>query len=174
VIKSLLLVVAIVILVGAGLLAMQKEKGSEDKQTTGSQDGTFSVLKGEVDGRPLIAMIDMGLRNLPDKQRLPFFLSISIPLISPTSEGLSTQSDADSLNTLEDAVEVRLRSAGKFVFVGRVTWNGNRELLYYVNSQQPAVAALKTLSDAHSTRPFAFRCERDEKWEKANFWLNRK
>lgn len=138
-----------------------------------SQDGTFSVIQGEVDGRPLVAMIDMGLRELPDKQGLSFFLSLSTSLISPTSEGLPTRSDADSLNTWEDAVEERLRSAGTFVFVGRVTWNGHRELLYYVGNQQPTIETLKTISDVHSTRPFAFICERDDEWERIGAWLNR-
>ncbi len=173
-IKSFLLVVGIVILMGAGLLAAQKDKTLQDKQSLGSQGGTFSVFKGEIDGHPMIAMIDMGLRNSPDRPHLPFFLSLSTPLISPTSEGLPTRSDADSLNAWEDAVEARLHPTGKFVFVGRVTWNGNRELLYYIREEQPAVEALKKLSDAHSTRPFAFRCNRDEKWDKANFWFNQK
>ena len=138
-----------------------------------SQDGTFSVIQGEVDGRPLVAMIDMGLRELPDKQGLSFFLSLSTSLIDPTSDGLPTRSDTDSLNTWEQAVEERLRSAGKFVFVGRVTWNGHRELLYSVGNQQPAVETLKTISDVQSTRPFAFICERDDEWQRVGVWLNR-
>ena len=138
-----------------------------------SQDGTFSVIQGEVDGRPLVAMIDMGFRELDDKQGLSFFLSLSTSLINPTSDGLPTRSDTDSLNTWEHAVEERLRSAGKFVFVGRVTWNGHRELLYYVGNQQPTVETLKTISDVHSTRPFAFICERDDEWERVGVWLNR-
>jgi hypothetical protein len=138
-----------------------------------SQDGTFSVIQGEVDGRPLVAMIDMGFRELDDKQGLSFFLSLSTSLINPTSEGLPTRSDTYSLNTWEHVVEERLRSAGKFVFVGRVTWNGHRELLYYVGNQQPTVETLKTISDVHSTRPFAFICERDDEWERVGVWLNR-
>jgi len=63
-----------------------------------SQEGAFSVIQGEVDGRPLVAMIDMGLREMPDKQGLSFFLSLSTSLIGPTSEGLPTRSDADNLN----------------------------------------------------------------------------
>jgi hypothetical protein len=91
----------------------------------------------------MVAMIDMGLRNYPDKQALPFFLSLSTLLINPTSEGLPTRSDSDSLNALEDAVEAQLRSGGRFVYVGRVTWNGHRELLYYLDNQQPCVDALR-------------------------------
>ena len=140
----LLLIVGIASLVGVGLLVMQKrQKISHDRATNvARQEGSFSVLQGKVDGRPVFAMIDMGLRDLPDKQRLPFSLSLSTPLINPTSEGLPTRSDADDLNTWEDAVEARLRPAGEFVFVGRVTWDSHRELLYYLNSQQPVMEAV--------------------------------
>lgn len=165
--KTLLVcILGIVILLAVGFVVMR------NKQTK-TGDGTFSVLQGNVDGRPMFAMIDMGLRNSPDRQALPFFLSLSTPLMNPTSDGLPTKSDADNLNTWEDAVESRLRSAGKFAFVGRVTWNGHRELLYYLSTPQPAIEDLKTLADSHSTRPFAFTYERDEKWMKADFWLNR-
>jgi hypothetical protein len=167
-------IVVFVILAGSGLLAAQKDKSPQDKPSAGSQRGTFSVLRGEADGHPILAMIDMGLRNSPDIRQLPFLLSLSTPLIGPTSEGLPSRSDADSLNAWEDAVEARLRPIGKFAFVGRITWNGNRELLYYVKDQQTAAEALRKLSGAHSTRPFTFGCNRDEKWDKANFWFNQK
>jgi hypothetical protein len=171
----LVTIIGIVVLLAVGFLAMRnKQKNSQGKRTNVvSQDGTFSIFQGEVDGHPMFATIDMGLRDLPDKQMLPFFLSLSAPLINPTGEGLPTRSDAESLNAWEDAVEAQLRSGGRFVFVGRVTWNGHRELLYYLATQQPSVEALRTLSDAHSTRPFAFTCERDEKWTKTDVWLNR-
>jgi hypothetical protein len=145
------------------------KRGSVKETNAVSQDGTFSVIQGKVDGHPLVAMIDMGLRDLSDKQGLPFFLSLSTTLINPTSEGLPTRGDADNLNKWEEIVEARLRSATDFVFVGRVTWNGHRELLYYVGKQQPTVEALKALS---GTRQFAFTCDRDEKWAKADYWLN--
>jgi hypothetical protein len=134
------------------------------------QEGTFSVIQGKVDGLPLVAMIDMGLRELPDKQELSFFLSLSTSLINPTSEGLPTRSDTDNLNAWEKVVEMRLQSVTKLVFVGRVTWNRHRELLYYVGNRQSTVEALKSLS---GTRPFAFTCEHDEIWAKADYWLNR-
>jgi len=168
---TLLTVIGIVVLCVAALLAMRnRQKKSVAKQiTVESQDGSFSIMQGEVDGHPLFALIDTRLRDLADKQRLPFFLSLSTTLTNPTSEGLPTQSDADNLNAWEEAVEARVQSASIFVFVGRVTWNGHRELLYYVGNQQSTIETLKTLP---GTRPFAFTCERDEKWKKADFWFN--
>jgi hypothetical protein len=164
----ILIIIGIVILLAAGFLLTRNRAGQIK-----SQLGTFSILQGNIDGRPMFATIDMGLRNSPERQVLPFFLSISTPLVDPTADGLPTRSDADNLNAWEEVVEASLRPAGKFVFVGRVSWNGHRELLYYLSSEHPAVDALQTLLDGHSTRSFAFRCERDEKWTKADLWLKR-
>lgn len=99
---------------------------------------------------------------------------MSAPLLSPTADGLPTGPDLNDLNAWEDVVEERLGQRGKQVFVGRVTGNGSRELLYYVDNQQPAIDALKSLSEAHSTRPFVFACERDAAWQHARLWLDRK
>jgi len=167
----LLIIVGAVILLAVGLAVMRNR---QKQSTVASEGGTFSILQGNFDGHPMFAMIDLGLRNSPDRQSAPFFLSISTPLIDPTGDGLPTRVDADSLNSWEDAVDARLRSANRFVFVGRVTWNGHRELLYYVDAQQPAIDNLKMLAESHSTRPFAFTSERDEQWTNADFWLNRK
>jgi hypothetical protein len=172
---ALVIVIAVVVLVAASLLAMRRKQQSSGGPHTSveSQGGTFSVAQGEVDGHRLIVIIDTKLRDVTARQRLPFFLGLSSPLIGPNSEGLPSRSDASGLNEWEDAVEARLRSATRVAFVGRVKWNGNRELLYYVDTPKPAVEILQTLENAHSTRPFAFVCERDERWTKADFWLNR-
>jgi len=138
-----------------------------------SQHGSFSVLEGQIDGRPLVAMIDMGLRDSDDKQTLPFFLSVSTPLINPGSNGLPSRADAEELNAWEDAIEAELHQRGRYAFVGRVTCNANRELPYYVESQHPTVEALQSLSRTHCTRPFTFACERDEAWQHARFWFDR-
>ena len=166
----LLVIIGVAILLAAGLVV----KRNRQKESATSEGGTFSVFQGNLDGHAMFATIDMGLRNSPERQALPFFFNLSTPLINPTSDGLPTKTDADNLNSWEDAVEATLRPAGRFVFVGRVTWNGHRELLYYLASEEPAIDNLKTLAESHSTRPFTFTSERDEKWTKADHWLNRR
>jgi len=165
--KVLLIAYVLVALIAFGYFATRLKPRD-------AEAATFSVLQSDLDGRPLLALIDMGLRNFHGKEKVPFFLSISTPLINTNSEGMPTRADSEDLNAWEDAVEARLRPQGKYVFVGRVTWNGNRELLYYVDGQQWASGAIKSLSEAHSTRPFAFICERDEAWQHARIWLDRK
>lgn len=163
------MIVGIVLAAGWLLKRSRRKQGNAP-----AQGGTFLVLQGKVDGHPMFASIDTRLRNSTERQYLPFLFSISTPLINPTNDGLPSGDDADNLNSWEDAVEAKLRSAGRLAFVGRITWNGHRELLYYLATQQPAIDNLKTLADSHSLRPFGFTSERDEKWTKADFWLDRK
>ena len=94
---TILIIVGVVILLVAGVVLMRNRQ-----RHANSQAGTFSILQGNIDGHPLFATIDMGLRNSPDRQVLPFFLSLSTPLTNPTSDGLPTRSDAENLNRWED------------------------------------------------------------------------
>ena len=133
-------------------------------------DESFSIVEGTVDGRPLVAMVNAALGSFGGKETLPFFLSIGTQLKNPTSNGLVTSSEADDLNKWEEEVESRLMGRGRFVFGGRVTWNAQRELLYYLESREPFTAALKALSDDHSMRPFKFFCEKDSGWHNCESW----
>jgi hypothetical protein len=125
----------------------------------------FDVSETDFDGFPLIANINLALRDCPHREATPWLLSISTPLSRPTPKGLPSRQEADALNGWEAAVEREI-GVVPFVFVGRVTWNGNRELLYYLKEPESPVRRLQALIDSRSTRPFAFRCEKDEAWLK--------
>jgi hypothetical protein len=134
-------------------------------------DESFSVFEGEMDGRPLIATIDMALLGYESRAALPWFLSLSTPLIEPSKDGLPTPGDSISLNEWEDSVEKRIAAACQFVYVGHVTWNGSREVIYYIDRHEPVASLLRKLNDDRATRPFAFVCERDEKWDKISIYF---
>ena len=131
----------------------------------------FAVFELDVDGKRLIGNIDLGLRLYKAKYKTPWFLSLSTPLSEPTAEGLTTRVEAAELNQWEDAVEKGISGNSKFVFVGRVTSKGYRELLYYIAEPDRAVPALQRLIDSRSTRAFAFRCEQDPDWSKVRVYL---
>lgn len=136
-------------------------------------DESFSIFQGMIDGRPLIAMISAALRGFTGKETLPFFLSVGTQLRNPTSNGLPTSVEADDLDKWEQEVESLLTQLGRLAFVGRVTWNAQRELLYYLESNEPSETALNAFSDKKSTRNFRFSCEKDSEWHRAALWLDR-
>lgn len=107
----------------------------------------------------------MSLKGYKEKSTVPWFLSISTQLKNPTSDGLSTADEASDLNGWEDAIEAIIKGSGRFVYVGRVAWNGRREVFYYIDGQEIVTKKPSGVIAAHSMRPFAFRCERDDKWE---------
>lgn len=136
-----------------------------------TENGTFKIVQGERDGHPLFAMIDSSSHDNKFKTRFPWFLSISIPLTNPTKDGLTTDSEASALNDWEDSLEKEFAGACRFAYVGRVTWNGTRELLYYVDTPDCVVSKLRKFANDHPARDFNTRCERDERWGKVSVYL---
>ncbi len=119
----------------------------------------------------MIVSVDMGLRDYPNKAKYPWLLSLSIKLNTVDQEGLPTKRESIELNGWEDAVEGEVSANASFKYVGRVTWNGHRELLYYLDSPEPAVKSLQSLIDKKTTRAFAFRCQRDDAWHHVRMYF---
>lgn len=138
---------------------------------SGSKAGTFSVLQGEKDGHPLFAMVDSSLHNKKARSGFPWFLSISTPLKGPTKDGLTTDQEASELNDWEDLLEKNYLADCRFVFVGRVTWNGTRQLLYYLDKPDCAEPKLKKFAHDYPKRVFDFQCQPDEQWERVSSYL---
>jgi len=133
---------------------------------------SFSLFHADFDGHPLVANIDLGLRSCRDRTETPWFLSLSTPLIHSTAEGFPTKEEASILNQWEDVVDELIARQSKFAFVGRVTWNGHRELLYYIDKPEPLVQELQRFISERKTRPFAFRCKKDADWKDVGIYLD--
>jgi hypothetical protein len=136
-----------------------------------AKSATFSLLKGEYDGLPFIAMISSELRDYQPRDSRPWFLGLSAPLSNPTAGGFPTNEEAEDLNQWEDSIGQEITAQCKHVFVGRVTWKAHRELLYYIDEPERAVKSLQKLIDTGRMRPFAFRCEQDSQWKNASIFL---
>lgn len=160
-------------IVGIGLLvAVALALSFRHMRTKPDPQGTFAIFEGKQDGHRLVVTLDTSLSHFGDKSEFPYFLVVHTELANPTVEGLTTKAEADELNAWEEVVDGRLKAATKTVFVGRVTWNGRRELLYYVKSDRLAKETLTKLSSAKSARSFSFSCERDDGWKKVESYLN--
>jgi len=138
---------------------------------SGSQAGTFSVLQGEKDGHPLFATIDRSFRDKRARVGFPWFLSVSTRLKDPTTDGLTTNQEASELNDWEDLLEKNYLGDCRFVYVGRVTWNGTRQLLFYVDRPDCVEPKLKKFAHDFPKRVFDFQCQPDEQWERVGKYL---
>jgi hypothetical protein len=137
-------------------------RGADSQMPTEPQ--TFSVLRGEADGYPVVAIISSRLSDHKVKTDTPWFLGFSTRLSSPTPDGLPTPKDTDDLNSWEDIIDREINLRCKCIFVGRVTWKGSRELLYYVDKPELVIPEIQKLLDSDGLRLFAFRYEHDPHW----------
>ena len=116
-------------------------------------------------------MIREDIQNCKAKSITPWFLGFSTPLLNPTPDGLPTAREAEDLNRWEDVVEREINSRCMSVFVGRVTWKGNRELLYYIDEPERISLEIQKLIDGRTLRSFAFRCEQDPEWANVSIYF---
>ena len=151
-------------------LATPPESGAPQK-TSQKDNRQFSLLKGEMNGRPFFAIIASDLKTYPPKSKFPWFLSLSTPLIGPTADGLPQGEDFAALNAWEDEMETQVAKLGKYFYVGHVNWNGSREALFYLEKPEPVVTALTKVRDSHSTRRFDVHCEKDKEWKKVSHYI---
>ncbi len=76
------------------------------------------------------------------------------------------------LDKFEDDLEKLLIKKLSFIFVGRITYRGQRELMYYVSNGKKAVEILETLIKKEGMRNFKFICHEDKDWEEVKSYLN--
>ncbi len=126
---------------------------------TDSKEFFYKIMQGEVDGNMLIASVLSELQEEDEREALPWFLSIE------TEFSLEKENSEEQM-ALEEWQELLEREIGKvpFIYFGRVTLNGRREIIYYIAEPEAVVQSLEKLIDNESTRPFAFFCEMDEDW----------
>jgi hypothetical protein len=128
-------------------------------------DGTFSVIRAKRAGRDAIIVVDTAL----DADRLavafPSLVEMTLPIRRPNRFGLCDDVESERLGDVEDRVLGVLRD-DEYRYVGRVTWNGSRDILIYVRDPESVVTKLQ--AEAERIRPAqAVRFEKklDATWE---------
>jgi len=135
-------------------------------------DKKFHVLRGKKAGLPAFVMIDTTYGNYLHKEKYPWYLCIKMPMEELTDQRLPTDRESDALNSLEDSIQRTLDSITKVCFIGRITWNGYRELLFYLDTPKEADKALQELAEDESTsRKFEHRIKKDETWSSVSEYL---
>lgn len=131
----------------------------------------FAILQTEKDGHLVIATIDSSFRDKKTQAGFPWFLKISTKFRNPTEDGLATDEEATELNHWEDTIEQKYLNACHFRYVGRLTWNGTRELLIYADAVDCATTKLKTFAKESPKRAFTFAFQRDDNWANVSNYL---
>ena len=94
-----------------------------------ANDGPWSILRGEHDGRPILVRLNTGARAIAGSDAYGIRVGVAIPFRQPTPEGMPDTSESAELLTIEDALIEQ--SSAHAVLVAILTTNGMREFVFY-------------------------------------------
>jgi len=149
---------------GKSLDALAAAVKALEKSSTGER---FAILKGEVDGQPVFATVNLALKRV-DHLLMDDHLSVTIPLETPTPQGLTTTEEADALNALED--ELRKALGNDAVCIGRETGQKKRIIHFHVSSSGRAEDRARAWRKRHSSRQMEITVRHDPSWEILRHW----
>lgn len=109
-------------------------------------DERFTVLRAELPtGEPVFVTANLGIKRV-DHLLMDLHIEISLTLVAPTEQGLTTQGEADDLNDAEDLL---LESLGRdAINIGRETRQGLRILHFHAANGGPAVRRIEEWTSA--------------------------
>ena len=110
----------------------------------------FSVVQARRRGRDAVILIDTALDAARLAPRYPYLLTVTLPIRHANAQGLCDDRESERLSDLEDALLAPV-DRSDYRYVGRVTWNGVREVLLHV--ADPERCARRLASEAFELDP---------------------
>jgi hypothetical protein len=134
--------------------------------------GKFAVIEGEAEGHPLVAIVNRDPVPLDLKKRIPWYLSIVSLFATPTAQGMPSTEESLALDAWEEGIHGLIAAAcPDATYVGRLTWNGQRELMFYIAMAERVAQALEQAASPAASRPFSFKIELDKDWLEVGVYL---
>ncbi|MBT1702290.1 DUF695 domain-containing protein [Chryseosolibacter indicus] len=108
--------------------------------------------------------VDLGLANIAPIKDQKNVCWVSIKMLAPREDGLSSNSESEILGDIEDQLAESMKVKHSATHVGRLTSDGNRDIYFYVSD---ITLVDKTISDVMLLYPkysFDYGTKEDEKW----------
>ncbi len=123
-----------------------------------------------VNSKPASIYVDLGLRSIAVDSSRPLILCIWVYLKHPNPEnGLSTQQEFETLNSIEDALSESMLSNFSAHYAGRITNDGRREFYFYSSSSTDLELKVKIALLKFSDYQYEAWAQPDAAW---NQYLN--
>jgi hypothetical protein len=133
---------------------------------------SFTIFKLNFPDGWGLATINKKYDNYPNKSLYPWLVLIELEVIDKNDNGHPINSDTDKLIMLEENIITFLKQKHTVHFLGRVTKNGFRELLYYIDIPKFEQTEVNTFCDnIMKERAINFTMEKDPKWNSVSGFL---
>ena len=138
---------------------------------------SWSVINFIQEDMPGVGMINTALRSFEGREVFAWHLSLMIELEDLIENGMPSYAEREVIEALESSLTAELifpSDKPNALFLGRITWNSTRELLWRVFDPDVANQVLqKVLDDKNYRREFDFKMEHDPEWKLAEWHLKK-
>jgi hypothetical protein len=149
---------------------LKKIFGQSDKNNQPSEPifpgESFSISKLTLPDGWGLATFNNKYNDYPNKSFFPWYVLIELEIMDKNDNGHPIETDAEKLAKLEDKILDFLKQKHTVHFLGRVTRNGFRDLLYYIDIPKFEQTEVNTFCDnIMKERAINFSVEKDPKWK---------
>lgn len=134
------------------------------------------LMKAKRDGMEEVIVVNKALLSFPHSTIFPWYLCVTLEAKALIDNGMPSPAESALLFQIGDEIEATVlagrtaHGADNALFLARSTWNGLRQLLYYVHDPEIAHLALQALLASRTwERAWDYRMEEDFDWEKAAY-----
>ena len=124
---------------------------------------SIELLEGKVEDLPTLLSINKGLRYYEFTKEFPYLFRLSLHLKNAGENGLPT-GNTDEIYAVEDVIYQELYKQERGHFLATETYNGKRELFYYVDSFESIENVLKKLPESLETCELSHEVDFDPFW----------
>lgn len=127
---------------------------------------SFSILKLDMPEGLAFATVNSAYKDYPNKTHFPYLAGFELEVLEKNDNGHPVDDEAEVLNELQDRIEMFLQEKHTIHSVARVTRNGARDLLIYIDEPNFTKEEVKVFFDQiNSVRAVNFTINRDPKWD---------
>ena len=148
---------------------LKKIFGQSDKNKQPSEPvfpgESFSISKLTLPDGWGLATFNNKYNDYPNKSFFPWHVLVELEIVDKNDNGHPIDTDAEKLVKLEDEILGFLKLKHTVHFLGRVTRNGFRDLLYFIDTPNFEQTEVNTFCDnIMKERAINFGIEKDPKW----------
>ena len=126
----------------------------------------FSVLKLDTPDGLAFAMVNSAYKDYHNKKSFPYLAGFELEILMKNDNGHPNDEEAEIHNDLQDKIEAFLKEKHTVHSVARVTRNGVRDVLIYIDKPKfTKEEATSFLDQINSIRALNFTISKDPKWD---------
>jgi len=137
----------------------------------------YQILEFKQDDLYGIAVINSSLKKFEPKEVFRWHCSIMVHFEELIENGMPSINDRTIVEEFEDWLDNEIKGENKekpnALFLGRITWNGTRELIWRVYDPEITNQLLQDIIEKENhDKQFDYRIAPDESWDLAKWHLD--